>query len=352
MEHPGASQRIHLGSRRTRPVTKRDCAYYGVSNQSEVGMTPKSRNLVLTKSQAACLNALRDGKVSKAEIAIMTKLDLLKTNAALHVLMGVGLAKQDWTTAWHATTRGKACLFVTVPDRPRRNSSVPGPGARRLLDALDRPMHGHEIAEKLGVTYQRVHQLAIRLHAQGRVSFGNPENPLWIVKRTGDKTPFLSREEELVLSAIPPEYATTLSKTSLAARLPENEAHQALERLIASRFVETCEGFQGNLLYRITAAGLKHPQRDQAARRAQAPRLPAESDRIRKVLSAILDSGTLRIKDVAAVLGEPPQSINALMQYLKRKQLVQKTGQELGSPYSLTGEGRAALAEMTRRHAA
>jgi hypothetical protein len=103
-----------------------------VSNQLEVGMTPKDRNLVLTKSQAACLIALHHGKQSKAEIAIMTKLDLLKTNAALHALMGLGLAKQDRTTAWHVTARGKTCVFETVPDRQRRNNSVPSPGARRL----------------------------------------------------------------------------------------------------------------------------------------------------------------------------------------------------------------------------
>jgi Mn-dependent DtxR family transcriptional regulator len=70
------------------------------------------------------------------------------------------------------------------------------------------------------------------------------------------------------------------------------------------------------------------------------------------VLSAISDSGTLRIKDVADVVGVADQSINSLIQYLKRKQLVKKTAQERGAPYSLTGEGRAALAEMTRRHAA
>jgi DNA-binding IclR family transcriptional regulator len=315
-------------------------------------MTPKARHLVLTKSQAACLIALRHGKESKAEIAILTRLDLVKTVGALHVLMRLGLAKQDRTKSWRMTARGKACRFETIPDRPRRNSGVPGPGARRLLDTLDRPMHGRGLAEKLGVTYQRVHQLAIRLHAQGRVSFGNPESPLWIVMRTGDKTPFLSRDEERVLSAIPSEYATTITKIRLVARIPENAAHEALKRLIAGKFVEACEGFHGTRLYRMTAAGLKHPQRYQAARRAQAPRLPVDSDRIRKVLSAILDSGTLRIKDVADVLGAPHPSINALMQYLKRKQLVKKTGQEFNAPYSLTSEGLAALAEMTRRHAA
>jgi hypothetical protein len=48
----------------------------------------------------------------------------------------------------------------------------------------------------------------------------------------------------------------------------------------------------------------------------------------------------------------PRESINALMQYLKRKQLVEKTSQEFSAPYSLTNEGHAALAEMTRRLAA
>jgi predicted transcriptional regulator len=323
-----------------------------VSNQLEVGMTPKDRNLVLTKSQAACLIALQHGKESKAEIAIMTKLDLLKTNAALHALTGLGLAEQDRTTAWHVTARGKACVFETVPDRQCRNSSVPSPGARRLLEVLTRPMRGRDIADKLRVTYQRVHQLAIRLHAQGHVTFGDPENPLWMVMRAGDRTPFLSLDEERVLSAIPSEYATNTAKIRLAVHMSEDEAHKALERLIDGGFVEACEGFQGHRLHRITAAGLKHPQRDQAARRAEAPRLPAESERIRNVLSAISDSGTLRIKDVADAVGVAHQSINSLIQYLKGKQLVEKTGQERGAPYSLTGEGHAALAEMTRRHAA
>jgi Mn-dependent DtxR family transcriptional regulator len=315
-------------------------------------MLLKARDLVLTKSQAACLVAIRHRKDSKAEIAILAKLDLLKTAAALRILLRLGLAEQDRAKAWETTPRGKACRFETVPDRPRRNSGVPGPGARRLLEVLDRPMRGRDIAKKLKVTYQRVHQLVIRLHAQGRVTFGDPENPLWIVMRAGDKTPFLSRDEERVLSAISPEYATNAMKIRLAARMPDKEVQQILERLIVSRFVEACEGFQGNRLYRITEAGMKHPQRGQSVRRAQAPRLPVESDRIRKVLSAILDSGALRIRDVTDVLRVPHQSINALMQYLKRKHLVKKTGKEFNAPYSLTDEGRAALTEMARRHAA
>lgn len=315
-------------------------------------MTFKAPNLVLAKSKALCLIALRHRKASKTEIAIQAKLDLIKTATALGTLARLGLAKQGRAKRWHTTARGNTCRFKTVPDRRRRNSGFPGPGARRLLKLLDRPMRGQEIADKLEVSHQRVRQLVIKLHAQGRVTFGDPENPFWIVMRAGDKTPLLSRDEERVLSAIPREYVTNVTKIRLATRMPENKVQKILEGLIVSRFIEELEGLQGNRVYRITAAGLKHPQRDPSARHAPAPRLPVESERVFKVLSVILDSGALRIRDVTDELKIPRESINALMQYLKRKQLVKKTGQEFNAPYSLTDKGHTALAEMTRRHAA
>lgn len=102
----------------------------------------------------------------------------------------------------------------------------------------------------------------------------------------------------------------------------------------------------------MTLAGLNHPQRAKSARPAEEPRLPVESDRVRNVLSAIENAGVLRGRDIAAMLRVPRQSLNALMQYLKRKHLVKKTGRELHAPYSLTELGHAALAEMKRRQAA
>ena len=315
-------------------------------------MPLKARSLSLTKSQAACLIALRNGKVSRPEIAIHAKLDVAKTATTLGTLARLGLTKQDEAKRWHATTRGKTCRFRTVPDRLRRNSGMPGSGGRRLLRLLDRPMRGNEIVEKLGISHQRVRQLVIKLYAQGRVTFGDPENPFWIIRRTDDGTPLLSRAEEHVLSAIPREYVTNITKIRLAARMPENKVQKIIEALIANRFVEEFEGLQGNRVYRLTAAGKNHPQRDQSAHRAAVPRLPVESDRVRKVLSTILYSGALRIRDVTHALRIPRESINALMQYLKRKHLVIKTGPAFDAPYSLTDEGRAALAEMTRRLAA
>ena len=90
--------------------TKHDSAYCDLANQWEVRMPLKARNLVLTKSQAACLVALRHRKGRKAGIAILAKLDLLKTAAALRVLMRLGLARQDRTKAWHSTACAKPAV--------------------------------------------------------------------------------------------------------------------------------------------------------------------------------------------------------------------------------------------------
>ena len=73
---------------------------------------------------------------------------------------------------------------------------------------------------------------------------------------------------------------------------------------------------------------------------------------VHKVLSVISSFGELRIKDVRNLLQIPQLSINALMQYLKRKGLVAKTGLALADPYALTPAGYTALAEMERRQAA
>jgi len=55
---------------------------------------------------------------------------------------------------------------------------------------------------------------------------------------------------------------------------------------------------------------------------------------------------------VTDIVRTPRESTNALMQYLKRKDLVEKIGDEFNAPYTLTDKGHSALAEMTRRHAA
>jgi Mn-dependent DtxR family transcriptional regulator len=327
-----------------------DTAYCDGESTGERSM-PRTPNLLLTQTQAACLIAVRGGRNSQSKIAIEAKLGLTRATTALRKLAELGLARRHQTKGWQATPRGETCRFDTAPGRRRQNELAPSPGGRRLLELLDRPMRGRQIVKELGMSRQGVYQLLIRLYAQGHVRFADPENPLWLVMRADDKTPALSRSEERVLSAVPREYATDAVKIRSAAGVPEAEIHEILERLLLRRLIEASQGLRANQVYRVTDAGLKHPQRVASAARAHAPRLPVESERVRKVLSAIFDSGELRIKDVTNTLSVPHQSMNALMQYLKRKRLVRKNGRELHSPYALTAQGIAALAEMTRSRA-
>jgi DNA-binding IclR family transcriptional regulator len=303
----------------------------------------------LTRSQAACLAALRQPK-SQTEIALRAGLDLVETAAALARLEELGLAGRGEKKGWHPSARGMNCRFETVPDQNRRDVGRLRPSGRHLLELLERPMRGDEIALKLGVTRQRVHQLLVQLHAQGRVRFGG-RNPL-IVAHSDDETLLLSRDEERVLSRMPEAYATDATKIKAATGLPTQRARRTLERLVNKSLIATLDGFKGDTVYRITAAGLQHPQRHRQVRRAKPPRLPVESDRIRAVLSTMREAGSLRIKELRDALNIPQNSINALMQYLKRKGLVQKTGWALFAPYALTDQGRQALAEMMRRQAA
>jgi predicted transcriptional regulator len=60
----------------------------------------------------------------------------------------------------------------------------------------------------------------------------------------------------------------------------------------------------------------------------------------------------MRIKAISETLRLPHQSTNSLIQYLKGKELVQKTDDSLSAPYALTSLGRTILAEMEQRRAA
>jgi hypothetical protein len=120
---------------------------------------------------------------------MQAKLGLSKAAAALRKLAELGLAQRHQTKGWQATPRGKTCRFDTVAGRPRRNELAPGPSGRRVLELLDQPMRGRQIAEELGMTRQAVRQLLVKLCAQGHVRFADPANPLWLVMRADDKTP-------------------------------------------------------------------------------------------------------------------------------------------------------------------
>jgi Mn-dependent DtxR family transcriptional regulator len=306
-------------------------------------------------SEAACLDAVKGGLNGKTKIAIETKRDLKTVAKALEKLSYARLIRRTGRRFWAPTNHGRHCAIRVVPDPERRLGGksfgrlVAGSTAERLLNLLDRPMRGVELVERLGVTPQRVHQLVMRLHAQGRVRLGDSGNILHIVARSDDPALLLTHDEERILSALPGDAATTVPRLAAGARMPSARATNAVDHVYEKGLVEEAGSSRGYTLYRLTAEGRAHIQRRALARRAEPAPLKVKSDRVRSVLSYLAERGRARIKDVRDALDISQASTNALMQYLKRIGLVKKVSSELSAPYELTTEGRDILREMFRR---
>ena len=194
--------------------------------------------------------------------------------------------------------------------------------------------------------------MLLKLHALGRIVFVDPDHPSWLIKRSDDERAVLGRDEARVLSAVPAEWGANVSNLRTANALARCDVERILDRLIEGRLVEAVESPSGAPAFRLSAAGLQHPLYVPPRRPTPPARLPVRSDRIRLVLQTIADAGALRIRDVKDETKISQNSINALMQYLKRKKLVAKPGPEFEAPYSLTEQGRRVLAEMALRQAA
>jgi Mn-dependent DtxR family transcriptional regulator len=293
--------------------------------------------------------------VLKSRIAVRVRRDLKTVAAALEELGRLHLARRSGRYRWGTTRRGRDCKVNEIPDPARRRGGkaygrlVPGAGAARLLAVLDRPMSGADLARRLGVSHQRVHQLVFKLYALGLVRLGDEDRPLHVVARTDDPSVLLLGDEVRVLSVVPDDFTTTLSKIRMAARFPAKRTEAALANLRVEGLVEVIAGPRGNRLYRLTTAGATHFQRDLSADPAEPPPLKVKSDRVLGVLSHMAQAGEVRIRSLADALQIPHPSANALMQYLKRRGLVHKTGGGLKAPYALTDEGRGILEELLRR---
>jgi hypothetical protein len=330
---------------------------------------------VLTKSQAACLVVLRNPGFSQRKIARAAKLDLKKTEAALRKLAELGLARRSESKLWSATKTGETCGFETVVDprvkrgRPPRPDAQlqldladpsqrdpryaePGPSGQRLLALLDRPKGASALARESGFSRERIGQLLVHLQARGRIIFVDPDHPSWLIKRADDGSAVLARDETRVLSAVPAGRGADVSSLTMVRTLARCDIERSLDSLLEGGLVEIVESPSGAPAFRLTAAGLEHPQYVPPKRVPPPLRLPVRSDRVRLVLQTIADADTLRIRDVKHLTSIPQQSINALMQYLKRKRLVVKIGDEFDAPYRLTKQGVATLAEMSLRRAA
>lgn len=318
-------------------------------------MLPAVESLQLTVTEAACLDAVKDGLDQNTKIAIAIKRDLKTVAKSVATLDRAGLIKRIGGSRWRATNHGQGCAVQIVPDPQRRRGGrafgrlVAGSAAQRLLDALDRPRHGVDLVERLGVTPQRVRQIIVRLHAEGRVRLGDRGRFFHIVARNDDSSLLLTADEERILSALPDEAATSVPKLAAGARMAPARARNAVDRLYEIGFIEEAGSSWAQTIYRITALGRDHFQRRPSDRRAEPAPLTVKSDRVRRVLSYLAESRAARIKDVRDALKISQASNNALMQYLKRKGLVRKVSRDLSAPYELTTEGRDILREMLRR---
>jgi predicted transcriptional regulator len=306
----------------------------------------------MTASEAACLEALRAGAARKVLIALRAGLNVRQTNAAIGSLASLGLVVPNGQRTWHLTPRGEAAEIVVAPaarGRRSRTVSAPGPGAARLLALLDRPRHGADLPALLGVTRQRVHQLVIALSALGLVRSADPSSPTFVIARKDDRSSLLSQDQERLLSAFLESNATTLSKVTMATGLSCGRVAASAEDLCAAALVETTGTAPRTALYRLTLLGLAHWQRSATARQAEVPPPPFRSDRVRDVLSLLGSQGPTRTRDLGLALGIEKTSMNALMQYLKRKSAVRTQSDVRFAPYDLTLDGRDMLAAMQRR---
>jgi DNA-binding MarR family transcriptional regulator/predicted transcriptional regulator len=313
-----------------------------------------SKTILLTRADAACLDAIRAGAGRQNLIALQTKLTLKDAAASIAKLAAAGLVIRQQRYCWEATRRGKGALVTIVanPERSRGGKRFgeirPGTSSDRLIALLDDPRRGTELAKELGISSQRVHQLVIRLVALGFLRVGDERHPLRIVCRADDHSVLLRIAEERVLSSLSQGGATTVGKIAIMTRMTRPDVNASIQYLMDRRLVRQEGVSKHGELFILTPAGADHPQRRRTARRADLPPLPVRSERVREVLAYLVREGPTRTRDVGVNLRIPLRSINALMQYLKRKGLVRKSDAALNAPHEVTDHGRKTLANMNR----
>ena len=309
------------------------------------------KSISLSPSEAVCLEALRSGTGRKMLIALRASLNLRQTKLALERLASLGLATTDGGRTWHLTPQGKRADISIAPavrtrGRKPMTGLALGASAARLLALLERPRRGAELAASLNVTRQRVHQLVVALSARGLIRSADPNYPTFVIALKEDPSTLLRQNQERVLSAFPETKATTLSKIALVTNMPADKIATLADFLRELGLIAKPGSATYGDLYQLTAVGSAHWQRSASARHADIPPPPFRSDRVRGVLSYLESQGPTRTRDVGRGLAVPQTSINALMQYLKRKNAVRTQTDARHAPYSLTPDGREMLAAM------
>ena len=323
-------------------------------------MSKNSCVILLTAAEAGCLEALRSGATIKSRIADKAGLDLRRANRVLGYLEEKGLAltisaSPGRPARWQPTERGARAKFSITENGPRsRHMKQESPArttgaAQRLLEHLDHPKRSTALTVELGVTRQRVNQLIVRFLATGLLRSADLKYPTRLVARADDPTYLLHYDAEKILSAFPDSAATTIKHLGKRVSLSSDVICEIVDELIAHGLVEDCDPMGNDSLFQLTAEGVAHVQRDPSKKQAVSQRLPVRSHRVRSVLDHLAEKGPVRAVNLAQELKISSQSMNALVQYLKRRGLVKKFGAAFNEPHEITIEGRRVREEMIRR---
>ena len=308
----------------------------------------------LPSAEAACLRVLRAGFGRPTAIALRCGHGAVRIGRALATLSDLHLAKKGVDGVWGLTARGRTVTVTVLPadkTRGRKPSRVvvAGSTAARLLALLETPRHRADLPGLLGVTRERIRQLVVIQSAAGRIRGAGSDDPIFALALANDPVLLLTYAQERVLSAFGEDKATTLSRLGQVAHRTPAVMSQIADFLRDAGLIEAAGRAAQGELWRLTPAGRSHWQRSEDVPRAEEPPPMFRSGRIANVLAYLARQGESRTVEVARALDIPAQSMNGLMQYLKRRGVVRVRSDAFHAPYVLTDEGRDLLAAMTRR---
>ncbi len=307
--------------------------------------------------QRGLLDAIRPCAGAEKLAAMRASLNFRQSGLASGAVASSGDAGELSDNTSHLSLRSTTADSQAAPAPRRRGpkplpKSVPTRSESRLLELLDRPRRGRELAPLLGVTHERVRQMIATLLERDFIRPGDPESPTSIVALKQDPSLLLPLAQERLLNRFPEADATTLGRIANLGHTSKAKLATIADALVETGLIEKAGASSHGELYRLTPLGTGHWQRSARVIQADAPPpppLPVRSDRVRCVLSNLEDHGPTRTKDIGLRLGIPQPSVNALMQYLKGKRLVINRSNEHWSPYVLTAEGRDTLAALLRK---
>src|SRR5215204_6747266 len=140
-----------------------------VADCSGTGATSQSSAETLSPAQAACLCAIRAGKVARRQIAVACGLSLKNASDELDALCEQGFMRRDpHNQGWVLTELGQNYPAESSESPPTADDQGLKGGLRidrlsqSLLALLDQPRSGREIAQQLNLSPNRVRQLIAR----------------------------------------------------------------------------------------------------------------------------------------------------------------------------------------------